>query len=104
MKPAQRGNVHEMQRYADGYALVLSHPVFNARSGLVIVVAVTYRPQCAGYPLTVPLRLPGFGSPFWAKTGHVRTLPATRLGRRIARADANDLERIVTGLQEILGG
>ena len=32
--------------------LILSHNVFNERSGTVIAVALTSQPQRAGYPLT----------------------------------------------------
>jgi mRNA interferase MazF len=35
--------------------LVLSHNVFNERSGTVIAVAITSQPQKAGYPLTMEL-------------------------------------------------
>ena len=33
--------------------LVLSHNVFNQRSGTVIAMAITSQPQRAGYPLTM---------------------------------------------------
>jgi mRNA interferase MazF len=32
--------------------LVLSHDVFNDRSGIVIALAITSQPQRVGYPLT----------------------------------------------------
>ena len=35
--------------------LILSHDVFNARSGTVIAVALTSQPQKAGFPLTLEL-------------------------------------------------
>src|SRR5207248_8996446 len=41
--------------------LVLSHDIFNARSGTVIAAAITSQPQRAGFPLTLEvksLRLP----------------------------------------------
>jgi mRNA interferase MazF len=34
--------------------LILSHDVFNERSGTVIAVALTSQPQRAGFPLTIP--------------------------------------------------
>jgi mRNA interferase MazF len=36
--------------------LILSHDVFNERSGTVIAVAITSQPQRAGFPLTLELR------------------------------------------------
>jgi mRNA interferase MazF len=35
--------------------LVISHDIFNERSGTVIALAVTSRPQRAGFPLTLEL-------------------------------------------------
>jgi len=35
--------------------LVLSHNVFNEKSGTVIAAAITSQPQRAGYPLTMEL-------------------------------------------------
>jgi mRNA interferase MazF len=36
--------------------LILSHDVFNERSGTVIAVALTSQPQRAGFPLTLELQ------------------------------------------------
>ncbi len=33
--------------------LILSHEIFNDRSGTVIAVAITSQPQRAGFPLTL---------------------------------------------------
>src|SRR6056297_3626206 len=64
--------------------LVLSHDVFNERSGTVIAVALTSRPQRAGFPLT--LELPDLGLPkrSWVKISQVRTLSVQRLGAQVA--------------------
>ena len=35
--------------------LIVSHDVFNARSGTVIALAITSQPQRAGFPLTTAL-------------------------------------------------
>ncbi len=35
--------------------LILSHDVFNKRSGMVIIMAITSQPQKAGLPLTFEL-------------------------------------------------
>lgn len=39
--------------------LILSHNVFNERSGTIIAVAITSQPQRAGYSLTLELAGPG---------------------------------------------
>ena len=39
--------------------LILSHDVFNARSGTVIAVALTSQPQKAGFPLTLEIKATG---------------------------------------------
>ena len=35
--------------------LILSHDIFNKRSGTVIAMAITSQPQKASFPLTYPL-------------------------------------------------
>jgi mRNA interferase MazF len=83
--------------------LVLSHDVFNARSGTVIAVALTSRPQRAGFPLTleVPsLRLP---KQSWVKISQIRTLAVERVGKRLGRASPEELGQVVEGLAEIIG-
>lgn len=47
--------------------LVLSHDVFNERSGTVIAVALTSRPQRAGFPLTLELEVRGLPKKSWVK-------------------------------------
>ena len=37
--------------------LILSHDVFNERSGTVIAMALTSQPQRAGFPLTLELQM-----------------------------------------------
>ena len=83
--------------------LVLSHDVFNRHSGTVIAVALTSQPQRAGFPLTLEIQSPGLPKKSWAKISQVRTLSTRRLGKRIARASAEEVETIVEGLLEIIG-
>lgn len=82
--------------------LVLSHDLFNERSGTVIAMAITSRPQPAGYPLT--WRLPAGLLPLdsWVKISQVRTLSTERLGGRLARLADDDMDRIVAGLLELI--
>lgn len=83
--------------------LVLSHNVFNERSGTVIAVALTSQEPRAGFPLTTEIRAAGLPKRSWVKIGQIRTLSTERVGRRAARASDEDLVRIVEGLNEILG-
>jgi mRNA interferase MazF len=83
--------------------LVLSHDVFNERSGTVIAVALTSQEPRAGFPLTLESSAPGLPKRSWIKISQVRTLAAERLGGLIGRASAEELARVVEGLNEIVG-
>lgn len=83
--------------------LILSHDVFNERSGTVIAVAITAVPPRAGFPLTLELRSPALPRRSWLKISQVRTLAAERIGRRLARASAEEMSQAVEGLNEIVG-
>jgi mRNA interferase MazF len=83
--------------------LVLSHDVFNERSGTVIAVALTSQEPGAGFPLTMEIRAAGLPKRSWVKIGQIRTLSTERIGRRLARASEEDLVQIIDGLNEILG-
>ncbi len=83
--------------------LILSHDIFNARSGTVIAVALTSQPQQAGFPLTLELKMPEFRKPTWAKISQIRTLSVERIGKRLARIPTEDVKKIIEGLVEILG-
>ena len=84
--------------------LILSHDVFNARSGTVIVMAITSQPQRAGYPLTLELVTRGLPKKSWVKISQVRTLSTERVGRRLGQVTPEELDQVVDGLQEIIGG
>ncbi|MBI1956328.1 MAG: type II toxin-antitoxin system PemK/MazF family toxin [Acidobacteria bacterium] len=83
--------------------VILSHDVFNQRSGTVIAVAITSQPQRAGFPLTLELRSPRLPKRSWVKISQIRTLAVERLGKKIGTVTTEELEQIVEGLQEILG-
>lgn len=83
--------------------LVLSHDVFNERSGTVIAVVLTSQPPRAGFPLTLELRSKGLPKRSWVKISQVRTLSVARMGRRLARASAEEVALVVDGLNEIIG-
>jgi mRNA interferase MazF len=82
--------------------LVISHDIFNERSGTVIAMAITSQPQRAGYPLTVALTSDGLPKRSWIKVSQIRTLSTGRLGRRIGRISPEDLLRVIEGLNEIV--
>lgn len=83
--------------------LILSHDVFNDRSGTIIAAALTSRPQRAGYPLTLELNAKGMPKRSWVKISQVRTLAVERIGSRIAAATPEQVDQVVEGLNEIIG-
>lgn len=84
--------------------LILSHNIFNDRSGTVIAVAITSQPQRAGFPLTLELSDTKLPKKSWAKISQVRTLSTKRIGKKIASAFPEELVSIIDGLNEIIGG
>lgn len=83
--------------------LVLSHDVFNERSGTVIAVALTSQEPHAGFPLTLESKATGLTKRSWIKISQIRTLSNDRISQRIARASDEELARVLDGLNEILG-
>ena len=83
--------------------LILSHDVFNERSGTVIAMALTSQPQRAGFPLTLELTSPKLKKPSWLKISQIRTLSVERIGKRLGRVSAEELNQAVEGLNEIIG-
>jgi mRNA interferase MazF len=83
--------------------VVLSHDVFNDRSGTVIALALTSQEPRAGFPLTLESSAAGLAKRSWIKISQIRTLSVDRLGARIARASEEELARALDGLNEILG-
>jgi len=83
--------------------LILSHDVFNERSGTVIATALTSQEPRAGFPLTLESRAPGLPKRSWIKISQIRTLSVDRLGARLAKASEEELARALEGLDEIVG-
>jgi mRNA interferase MazF len=83
--------------------LILSNDLFNRRSGTAIVMAVTSRPQRAGFPLTFALPPEKLAKPSWVKISQVRTISLERLGRRAGSVEREVLDQIVDGLIELIG-
>ncbi|MCK9264140.1 MAG: type II toxin-antitoxin system PemK/MazF family toxin [Deltaproteobacteria bacterium] len=84
--------------------LILSRDVFNKHSGTVIAAAITSQPQKAGFPLTLELSSARLPKKSWVKISQIRTLSVKRLGKKIGRASARELELIIEGLNEIITG
>ena len=84
--------------------LILSHNVFNERSGTVIAVAITSQPQKAGFPLTLELSESRLPKQSWVKISQIRTLSVKRIGNKLAKASDEELTLIIEGLNEIIGG
>lgn len=82
--------------------LILSHDVFNERSGTVIAIAITSRPQRAGFPLTLELKTGNLPKRSWIKIGQIRTLSIERIGKLIGRASEEDMGQVIEGLNEII--
>jgi mRNA interferase MazF len=83
--------------------LVLSHDIFNERSGTVIAIAITNQPQKAGFPLTLELSGTKLPKRSWAKISQIRTLSVERIGKKVGRVSAEEISLIVEGLNEIVG-
>jgi len=83
--------------------MIISNELFNSNSGTVIAVAVTSKPQRAGFPLTTEVEGGVAGSPAWIKIGQIRTLSTERLGKRLARLDRTEVDRVIEGLLDIVG-
>ncbi len=82
--------------------LILSHDIFNDKSGTVIAVAITSQPQKAGFPLTLELKSPNLPKKSWLKISQIRTLSIERIGKVIGKASLEELNQAIEGLNEII--
>jgi len=83
--------------------LVLSHDIFNKRSGTVIAMALTSQPQKARFPLTYSLEFKQLQKPSWVKISQIRTLSVERIGKKLGTVEPEQLAEIVDGLNQIIG-
>lgn len=83
--------------------LVLSHDVFNERSGTVIAVAITSQEPKAAFPLTLELDEKQLPKRSWAKISQIRTMSVERIGKRLGRASLDEIDQIIEGLNELIG-
>lgn len=82
--------------------LIISHDIFNERSGTVIVAAITSQPQKAGFPLTLELNTGDLPKRSWAKISQIRTFSTERVGKLIGRLSQEELAQVIEGLNEIV--
>lgn len=83
--------------------LIISHEIFNKRSGTVIAMALTNQPQKASFPLTYPLESQPLQKPFWVKISQIRTLSVERIGKKLGTVEPEQLAEVVDGLNQIIG-
>jgi mRNA interferase MazF len=91
---------HEQSGYRP--VLILSHAIFNEKSGTVIAVALTSQPQKAGFPLTLPIEKKILKKVAWIKISQIRTLSTTRLGKKLGFLSDEEVERVIEGLNKII--
>lgn len=84
--------------------VILSHEVFNERSGTVIAMALTSQSQKAGFPLNLEIESSKLPKKSWIKISQIRTISTKRLGKRISRVLPEEIDKAVDGLNEIIGG
>ncbi len=82
--------------------MIVSHDVFNERSGTVIAVAITSQPQEAGFPLTLELKPGNLPKKSWIKISQIRTLSIERIGNTIGKASSEEVSQVIEGLNEII--
>ena len=83
---------------------IISQDVFNARSGTVIGMAITSQQQQTGFPLTLEVTSVKLPKRSWVKISQIRTLSVQRIGKRIGRLAPEELDQLIEGLNEIVGG
>jgi mRNA interferase MazF len=106
-----RGNIYwanldpTLGREQSGHrpVLILSHDIFNERSGTVITLAITSQVQKAGFPLTYELDSQNLPKKSWLKISPIRTLATERIGKKLGKVSQEELDQIIEGLNEIIG-
>jgi mRNA interferase MazF len=83
--------------------LIISHDIFNQRSGTVIALAITSQSPSAGFPLTLEIISAALPKRSWVKISQVRTLSVERLSNRLGAIAPEELDEIIEGLNEIVG-
>lgn len=82
--------------------LVISHDIFNQRSGTVIALAITSQAPTAGFPLTLEITTAALPKQSWVKISQIRTLSLERLSNRLGAITPEELDDVIEGLNEIV--
>ena len=69
----------------------------------MIAMAITSRPQKAGFPLTLALLPEMLPKASWVKISQIRTISIDRLGKRIALLAPDMLDQLIDKLLELIG-
>jgi len=83
--------------------LILSNDVFNERMQIVIAIALTSKQPRFGFPLALEIDSDDLPKKSWALMGQVRTLSAKRIGKKLGLVSIEEIDRIIEGLNEIIG-
>ena len=83
--------------------LILSHDIFNERSGTVVAMAMTSQEQHAKFPLTHELAKAKLSKRSWVKISQIRTLATERIGKKLGNVEPEELAHVIEGLNEIIG-
>jgi len=83
--------------------LVISHEMFNKKSGTVIALAITCGQSRAAVPVTLELEDAKLPKRYWVNVSYVRTLSTKRFGKKIGRADVEEMDASIEGLLDIVG-
>jgi len=99
---ADLGSVIGSEQAGKRPVLIISHDIFNEKSGTVIAMAITSQPQRAGFPLTLELKDKKLPKKSWVKISQIRTLSTERLSSKICSINKEILDVIIEGLNEIV--
>jgi len=81
--------------------VVISHETFN-NTGTVIALVVTSKNPRLVFPLMWEITSMKLPKRSWVKIGQVRTLSVLRLGKKLGRLSAIEVDQLVEGLTEIV--
>ena len=95
--------VREREQGGKRPVVVISDDVFNERSGTVIAMAITSKPQRAGFPLTLELNSGKLPKHSWVKISQIRTISVERIGELIDRLPPEEMGKLIDGLEDIVG-
>src|SRR5947207_12877903 len=84
--------------------VILSHDIFNERSGTVIAIAVSSQESRAGFALTLEITTARLPNASWARISRIRTSSIERLGEQLAPVAPDEPESMGGGLNGVIGG